>query len=91
MKVWLFKNFIALFVLQEVFVVDYRYFNGNLIELINHFGITDVLFGHNVFVYNSGYTLSREKYLLNYSKYNPDNKPVKENDNNDTNKTNIKK
>ncbi|MFN5182134.1 MAG: DHHW family protein [Bacteroidota bacterium] len=56
---------------EEVFIMDYRYFNGSIKELIKTYGITDMLFGHNVFVYNSGFTLSREKYLINYSGYNP--------------------
>ncbi|MFN6038673.1 MAG: DHHW family protein [Bacteroidota bacterium] len=56
---------------EEVFIIDYRYFNGSIKELIKTYGITDMLFGHNVFVFNAGFTLSREKYLINYKGYDP--------------------
>ena len=55
---------------EEIFILDYRYFNGNIKELIKTFDISDMIFGHNVFVFNSGFTLNREKYLINYKGYN---------------------
>lgn len=55
---------------QEVFIVDYRHFNANICELVRTYGITDIIFAHNVYVYNSGYTISREKELLNGFKQN---------------------
>jgi hypothetical protein len=50
---------------EEVFIIDYRYFNGNLKDLISNNGITDILFAHNVFVANSGFTILRERNMLN--------------------------
>ena len=49
---------------EEVFVVDYRYFNGSIKELVKKNGITDVIFTHNIFVINSRYTAKREGQLL---------------------------
>ena len=54
---------------QEVFIVDYRYFNGNLPELIKTYGITDLLFAHNVYVLNSDYTIKREMGMLTGSPF----------------------
>lgn len=51
---------------EEVFVLDYRYFNGSIKELVSNFGITDIIFTHNIYVINSGYTVKRESLLLNY-------------------------
>ena len=56
---------------EEVFIIDYRYYNGSIPELIKTFKITDILFGHNVFVLNSNFTLKREKYLIYYKGYDP--------------------
>lgn len=49
---------------EEVYIIDYRYFDANLNELISKNGITDILFAHNVFVANSGFTISRERNML---------------------------
>ena len=49
---------------EEVFVVDYRYFEGSIKELIAKNGITDIIFAHNVYVVNSGYTIQRELQIL---------------------------
>jgi len=54
---------------QEVFIVDYRYFNGSLPELIKTYGITDLLFAHNVYVLNSDYTIKREMGMLTGSPF----------------------
>lgn len=56
---------------EEVFVVDYRYFNGSIKELVKKYGITDVIFTHNIFVINSKYTAKREGQLLNGIKAQP--------------------
>jgi len=50
---------------EEVFVVDYRYFNGSIKELVKKYGITDVIFSHNIFVINSSFTAKRESSMLN--------------------------
>ncbi len=49
---------------EEVFVVDYRYFKGSIKDLVKQYGITDVIFTHNIFVINSRYTAKREGQLL---------------------------
>jgi len=49
---------------QEVDVVDYRYFNANLINFIRDKKITDMIFLHNTFVANSRYTAQRESFLM---------------------------
>jgi hypothetical protein len=49
---------------EEVFVIDYRYFKGSITELVKKYGITDILFSHNVYVYNSDFTLSQELSFL---------------------------
>ncbi len=37
----------------EVYIVDYRYFRGDIREVIDHYGIHDVLFAHNTYVLNT--------------------------------------
>ncbi len=49
---------------EEVFVIDYRYFNGNIKQLVEKYGITDLVFAHNVFVMNADFTISRESLML---------------------------
>ena len=49
---------------EEVFVVDYRYFEGNIKDLVKKFGITDIIFAHNVYVVNSAFTIKRETFLI---------------------------
>ena len=44
--------------------MDYRYFNGSIKEIVSKFGVTDMLFAHNVFVMNSDFTTRREIGLL---------------------------
>jgi hypothetical protein len=60
---------------EEVFVVDYRYFNGSIKELVKKYGITDVVFSHNIFVINSSFTAKRENSMLNGAQ---SSKPSKE-------------
>ncbi len=49
---------------SEVYIVDYRYFNANLVEFIKKNGITDFIMGHNTFVINNPYAAIRERGLL---------------------------
>ena len=49
---------------EEVYVIDYRYFNGNIKTLIQEEGIQDLLFAHNAYVFLSGYTAQRARGFL---------------------------
>ncbi|PUE12332.1 DHHW family protein [Limnohabitans sp. T6-20] len=49
---------------EEVYVLDYRHFNGNIKTLIQQEGIQDLLFAHNSYVFLSGYTVQRERGFL---------------------------
>jgi len=49
---------------ENVYVVDYRYFDVNLINFIKDKKITDMIFMHNTFVANSKYTAQHENYLM---------------------------
>jgi DHHW protein len=49
---------------EEVFVVDYRYYEGNIKDLVKQYGITDIIFAHNVYVVNSAFTIKRESFLI---------------------------
>lgn len=49
---------------EEVYVIDFRYYNGNIIELVQNNGINNILFAHNVYAANSDYTVNREKSML---------------------------
>jgi hypothetical protein len=49
---------------EEIYVIDYRYFEGGVKKLINDNRITDILFAHNVFMFNASYTISRERNML---------------------------
>jgi len=49
---------------DEIYVIDYRYFEGGVKKLINDNRITDILFAHNVFMFNASYTISRERNML---------------------------
>jgi hypothetical protein len=44
---------------EEVFVLDYRYFAGNIKTLLEDNGIQNLLFAHNTFVVMGGYTAQR--------------------------------
>jgi hypothetical protein len=56
---------------EEVWVLDYRYFNGNVKEIIRKNGITDILFAHNVFVANNRFTMFRETKFLHWKASKP--------------------
>jgi hypothetical protein len=49
---------------EEVYVIDYRYFRGDIKKLIKTKGITDLMFAHNTFVVNTHYTVVRERAML---------------------------
>jgi len=49
---------------QDVFVIDYRSYKGNIKNLIREHGIQDVLFAHNTFVVASGYTAQQAAFFL---------------------------
>ena len=49
---------------EEVFVVDYRYFNGSIRALIGQHGIGEVLFAHNTYVMVAPYTAQRARSFL---------------------------
>jgi len=55
---------------EDVFVLDYRYFNGNILSLIKEYDITEILFAHNSYVISSPYTASREKSFLKLTSVN---------------------
>ena len=49
---------------EEVYIIDYRYFESNIPDLIRKNKITDLLFLHNTFMANSKYTVKKETYLM---------------------------
>jgi hypothetical protein len=49
---------------EEIYVIDYRYFEGSIKKLVSENSITDILFAHNVFMFNASYTVSRERNML---------------------------
>ena len=49
---------------EEVYVLDYRYFNGNIKTLMQQEGIQELLFAHNSYVFVSGYTVQRARGFL---------------------------
>lgn len=49
---------------SEIYVVDYRYFQGSLPNLIKENKITELVFAHNTFVLNNRYAIVRERAML---------------------------
>jgi hypothetical protein len=49
---------------EEVYVLDYRYFNGNIKTLMQQEGIQELLFAFNSYVFLSGYTVQRARGFL---------------------------
>lgn len=49
---------------EEVYIIDFRYFNGSIRDLVSTKKITDIVFGHNVYVANSNYTVKKEINML---------------------------
>ena len=52
---------------EEVYVIDYRYFNGNIKSLIRENDINEIILAHNTFMLNSAFTISRERAILHGS------------------------
>ncbi len=53
---------------EETFIVDERYYTGNILDLINENGITDVIIINNAFAANTYYHIENiEALLTNYS------------------------
>ncbi len=50
---------------EQVFVVDYRYYDNSLLKLIEKNGITDVLFLNNSFFANATWHINRIKWIMN--------------------------
>ena len=48
---------------QEVYVIDYRSFDSNIIDFLRKNNVNDLLFLHNVAIANAKYTASREASL----------------------------
>jgi hypothetical protein len=53
---------------ERVFIVDYRYYEGSVLELIEKNNISELVFAHNLYVINSSFTFSRETALMNGGK-----------------------
>ncbi len=51
---------------QEIYVIDQRYFEVNLINFINYTGVTDILFTHNVFCLAGAMAELMEYITYNY-------------------------
>ena len=49
---------------KQLFVVDYRHFEKNLLSFIRKNKIDDVIFLHNTFVSNSDFAVKKETYLM---------------------------
>jgi hypothetical protein len=48
----------------EVFIMDYRYFDNDIVNFIKKNKITDFVFLHNIFVTNAHYTVVREGRMI---------------------------
>ena len=49
---------------EEIYVIDYRYYEGGVKNLVKYNNITDILFAHNVFMFNTNYTIVKERNFL---------------------------
>lgn len=56
---------------QEVFVIDYRSFDSNIIDFLRKNNVNDLLFLHNVAIANAKYTSSREASLTRAKDLDP--------------------
>lgn len=52
---------------DEVFIIDFRYYNGSVKNLVDKHKITDIIFAHNVYASNSSFTVKREMSMLTNS------------------------
>jgi hypothetical protein len=49
---------------EEVYIIDYRHFKGDLKSLMSKNKINEILLAHNTFMLNSSYTIAREREML---------------------------
>lgn len=56
---------------QEVYVIDYRSFDSNIIDFLKKNNVNDLLFLHNVAIANAKYTASREASLTRAKDLDP--------------------
>lgn len=56
---------------EEIFVLDFRFFDGLLRDVMNHWNIRELLVAHNTFMINSGYTVGRGMTLIGDGKTPP--------------------
>lgn len=56
---------------EEVFVVDYRYYNGSIRALMNKHGVEEILFAHNTYVMVAPYTAHRARGFFKLSSDHP--------------------
>ncbi|MFM7080236.1 MAG: DHHW family protein [Bacteroidota bacterium] len=49
---------------ERVYIVDYRYYEGSVLDLIAKNKIGELVFTHNLYVINSSFTFSRETALM---------------------------
>lgn len=49
---------------EEVIILDYRFFNNNIKDLVNKYHVTDLLFAHNIYVANSDFAVKKETGFL---------------------------
>ena len=49
---------------EEIYVIDYRYYEGGVKNLVKNNNITDILFAHNVFMFNTNYTIVKQRNFL---------------------------
>jgi hypothetical protein len=56
---------------QEVYVIDYRSFDSNIIDFLRNNNVNDLLFLHNVAIANAKYTGSREASLTRVKDMEP--------------------
>jgi hypothetical protein len=49
---------------EEVYIIDYRHYKGDLKSLMSKNKINEILLAHNTFMLNSSYTIAREREML---------------------------
>jgi len=63
---------------EEIYVVDQRYFQTSLIELMEENGVTDLMFLNNVFAANTAYHIDRIDTLKHQTWTPPQTEPVED-------------
>ncbi len=56
---------------EEIFVIDYRSFDSNIIQFMQQQAVSDLLFLHAVAIVNTKFTASRESYLMRIKDLKP--------------------